>query len=180
MLPLQSLPAVFDDPTVYAVLVLVITAVVLYQRTLSWPEYRRLHGIKRRVLPVVDRYTSLFVVSRKGGHDDAEYIATVQDSVRVVFGDLVNAGGSPHLINSLKIRTNPETGERQYSDAHLVWTHDDGTQTEAYLFRLDDAHVDVYAHHEPGVRDAKDHLDGEQRDGDPRGVVRKALFVQDE
>jgi hypothetical protein len=176
MLPLQSLPAVFDDPTLYAVLVLVITAVVLYQRTLSWPEYRRLHGIKRRVLPIVDRYTSLFVVSRKGGHDDAEYIDSVLGNARVVFNDLVEAGGSPHLINSLKVRANPETGERQYSDAHIVWTHDDdGTQTEAYLFQLNETYVDVYAHHEAGVRDAKAHLEGEQRDGDPRGVVRRAL-----
>jgi hypothetical protein len=174
MLPLQSLPAAFDDPTLYAVLVLVITAVVLYQRTLSWPEYRRLHGIKRRILPVVDRYTSLFVVSRKGGHDDAEFIEHVDMSVEETFKRLVAAGGSPHLLNSLKVR---ETNAgRQYSAAHVVWMHDDGTQTEAYLFDGPvGAGTHVYAHHEAGVRDAKAHLEGEQRDGDPRGVVRRAL-----
>jgi hypothetical protein len=171
---LQSLPAVFDDPVLYAVLVLAIFAVVQYQRTLSWTEYRYLHGLKRRILPVVDRYTSLFVVSRKGGDDDAEYLCSVDGDVSRTFKRLVDGGGSPHLINALKVR--PVAGGNQYSAAHVVFFHDDGQQTEAYLFHgKHAAETDVYVHVEPGVVDAKDHLEGKQRDGDPRGVVREAL-----
>jgi hypothetical protein len=59
--------------------------------------------------------------------------------------------------------------------AHLVWTHDDGTQSEAYLFRGADGGIDIYSHGEPSVTTPKEHLEGEQIDGDPRGVVRDAL-----
>jgi hypothetical protein len=171
---LQSLPAAFDDPVLYAVLVLAIFAVVQYQRTISWGEYRFLHGLKRRILPVVDRYTSLFVVSRKGGYEDPEFLCTVTDDVATVFKRLVGNGGSPHLINALKVRT--VLDENQYSAAHVVFFHDDGQQSEAYLFHGKHGdETDVYVHVEPGVVDAKDHLEGEQRDGDPRGVVREAL-----
>lgn len=166
---LQSLPDVFNDPRAYLVLVAAVVAVLYYQRTLSWREYKRLHGLKRRVLPLVDRHTSLFVVSRKGGRDDAEFLTTHRASVRETFRELVAAGGSPHLINSIKVRPGDD-----YSAAHVVWTHDDGTQTEAYLFATSSG-TDVYAHHEPGVATPTEHFNGTQTDGDPRGVVREAL-----
>lgn len=174
---LQELPAVFDDPRTYAVLVLVVAAVVQYQRTLSWREYRRIHALKVRILPLVDRLTTLFVVSQKGGRESPEFIASMEGDVATVFRDLVTAGGAPHLVNALKVRARPETGQKQYSAAHVVWSHADGTQTEAYLFRRDGSHVDVYAHHEAGVADPEEHLEETNAEaGDPREVVREALL----
>jgi len=172
----MALPDLFNDPVLFAALTLAVLAVLQYQRTLSWTEYRRIHALKVRFLPYVDRYTNLFVISRKQSpEEDAEYLTTVSGSVGDVFKRfkrLVAGGGSPHLINSVKVR--PHGDGSQYSAAHVVWTHDSGDQSEAYLFRAEDG-VDVYSHFEPSVVNVDDHLEGEQEDGDPRGVVRSAL-----
>jgi len=169
----MALPDAFNDPLLFAALTLAVVVVLQYQRTLSWAEYRRIHALKVRFLPYVDRYTNLFVISRKGTpEEDAEYLTTVGGSVGDVFKRLVAGGGSPHLINSVKVR--PYGDGSQYSAAHVVWTVDGGMQVEAYLFRGEDG-TDVYAHTEPSVVNVDDHLEGEQEDGDPRGVVRAAL-----
>lgn len=56
------------------------------------------------------------------------------------------SGGSPHLLKSLKRRPG-EHGDR-LSGAHLIWAHDSGDQTEAYLFRNADGSTEIYAHFE--------------------------------
>jgi len=179
----MALPEFASDPVSLAVLTAVILAVVQYQRTLSWSEYRTIHGLKRRVFPLLQRVKPLgydHFIHEKGYHDDEEYLTTVEATVPVVWKQLVAAGGSPHLINSLK-RRDWVDDEVQYSAAHVVWTHDDGTQTEAYLFGpLFDTErgsptTAVYAHNETSVTDPDDHLTDPQSDGDPRGVVRGAL-----
>jgi hypothetical protein len=180
---MPALPDVLQDPRLLAVLVLAIAVVIQYQRTLSWREYRRLHALKLRFLPVIDRYTNLFVVSHKGYHDDAEYLATVDGTVPEVFRTLVDAGGTPHLVNSIKKRRWPD-GAAQYSQAHVVWNHPEtGEQTEAYLFGpLRDGEgrpaVDVYAHGETWTLDPEGHFADAQQDGDPRGVVHSALGLE--
>jgi len=169
----MALPDIFNDPVLFAALTVAVVAVLQYQRTLSWAEYRRIHALKVRFLPIIDKYTNLFVISWKNAPaEDAEYITTVNGSVGDVFKRLVAGGGSPHLINSVKVR--PYNGGSQYSAAHVVWTHDSGDQTEAYLFHAENG-VDVYSHFEPSVVNVDKHLSGEQEDGDPRGVVRSAL-----
>ena len=170
---MASVPAVLDNPAAIALITVIVFALLAYQRTLSWREYRRLHGLKRLLLPIIDRQTNLFVVSAKGTPEtDDEYLRTVKMDVADTFRQLVAGGGAPHLVNSLKRR--PETVETRYSAAHVVWTHDDGSQTEAYLFPSSDG-TQVYAHHEPGVATVDEHLEGYQTDGDPRGVVTDAL-----
>jgi hypothetical protein len=171
---MPDFPALFNDPVLFAALTVIIAAVVMWQRTLTWPEYRRFHTLKVRFLPLLDRYTTLFVVSRKRGRDDPEYLTTREEDVREVFSQLRAGGCSPHLVNALKVRPDPAGSGKQYTAAHLVYTHTDGTQTEAYLFAAS-AGTDVYAHHEPGVVNADAHLEGPQADGDPRGVLRAAL-----
>ena len=171
----QALPDVFSDPRAYAALVLVIAAVVQYQRTLGWREYRQYHKLKVRYAPLVSRLTGAFVVSRKGGRSDGEYLTTINERPQRVFQRLLDGGGSPLLVNSVKVREHPDSGTDHYSVAHVVFTHDDGMQTEAYLFDNGDGTTDVYAHFEAGVLSPEEHLEGEQRDGDVRGVVTEAL-----
>jgi len=176
----MALPDIFNQsPLAFAGLTAVVVLLLYYQRTLSWAEYRRLHALKVRVLPYVDNHTDLFVISEKGGYNDAEYLHTVDAPVTTVFTQLRDGGGSPHLINSVKVRPHPDGRGPQYSAAHLVWTHDDGSQTEAYLFGFDTGVTDVYVHHEPGVANVDKHLSGKQVDGDPRGVVRDALGLEE-
>lgn len=164
------------NPALLGVLLVVVVGVLAYQRTLSWPEYKSLHALKRGVLPIIDRRTSWFVVSDKGYRDDDEYLGTLPAPVTNVARELSDAGGTFHLINSIKRRPLPDGGHA-YSAAHLVWFHGGfgGSQTEAYLFSTGDGSTDVYAHHEPSVTDPDAHLSGAQTDGDPRDVVRSAL-----
>jgi hypothetical protein len=173
---MPALPDAFSDPRLLAALVLVLAAILQYQRTLSWHEYKRLHALKVRFLPIVDRYTNLFVISNKRYRDDREYLTTVDGTVREVWQTLVDAGGTPHLVNSVKQRPLPD-GTRQYSAAHVVWNHaETGEQTEAYLWSNPGAGtVDVYAHGETWVLDPDGHMNDPQTDGDPRGVVWGAL-----
>lgn len=165
-----------STPELAVLVAILMRAGLAWQRSLSWPEYRTLHGLKRRVFPVLDRlepfgFTSF--VNPKRGRTDAEYLTTVRGDYRGVVTTLRNGGGSLHLISSVKRR--PDDHGDPYSAAHLVWTHDDGSQTEAFLFENDDGSTDVYVHAETSVTDPDGHLSDPQTDGDPRGVVTDAL-----
>jgi len=165
---------ILGDPILLALLALVIRAGLAWQRSLTWPEYRTLHGVKRLAFPRLDaRLPGVNLVNEKGYVDDGEYLDTVPGSVRSVVKQLTAAGGSLHLINSIKRRSTPNGP--QLSAAHVVWTHDDGNQTEVYLFGAVDGGTDVYAHHEESVTNPDGHLTNFQTDGDPRGVVTAAL-----
>ena len=172
---LQSLPAVFDSPAAYAALLVALGAALVGQRYLGWRRYTELHRLRLAIFPLLDGYEGLFLVSTKRARDDAEYLGTVDEaSVRDVFDRLTDAGGSPHLISTIKERP-WSMGTTQFAQAHVVWTHTDGSQTEAYLFQASPDSVDVYAHHEPTVMTPEKHLSGAQTDGDPTGVVTAAL-----
>jgi len=164
-----------EHPELLALVAVLARLARASQRGLSWPEYRVLHRLKRGVFPPVDRALDgrALLVSAKGGRGDDEFLATAPESLWTVAARLRREGGSPHLLNSLKRRPG-EHGDR-LSGAHLVWTHDSGDQTEAYLFRNADGSTDVYAHFETSVDEPLGHLTDVQHDGDPRGVVREAL-----
>ena len=166
-----------SNPELAAALALVIRVVLAWQRGLTWPEYRTIHALKRGTFPLLDRVVpgNLFV-NDKGYRQGGEFLTTRQQSVRSVFKQLVSEGGSPHVVSSIKRRQLPDTVE--YSSAHVRWGHSDGTQTEAYLFRNGDGTCDVYAHSEASVTDPVAHLTGPQPDGDPTGVVRRALGME--
>lgn len=163
----MALPDALTDPVPLAILTLAIFAAIQYQRTLSWPEYRAIHRFKLRVFPSLG--PPFVHVKRRPEHDD-EYLTTRDAPVRAVWQSLVDAGGSPHIISSVKQRPGADGGV-EFSQAHVVWFHEDGSQTEAYIF----GDGSVYAHHEPSVQDPEAHLSGPQTDGDPKGVVRMAL-----
>jgi hypothetical protein len=165
------------NPWAVVALAVVMRAGLAWQRSLSWPEYRLLHGVKRRLFPILQRRAPLgfdSFVNAKGGREDAEFLRTVPASVPDVVGWLSRGDGSLHLLNSVKRR--PDTHGDPLSAAHVVWVHPDGTQTEAYLFANADGTTDVYAHTEPSPSRPLAHLGGEaQSDGDVRGIVTEAL-----
>ena len=153
---------------VIGAITLLAFAVIQYQRTLSWREYRQYHRLKKRVLPWL-AYVWTHAIHEKGGTDDPEYIATWSCTLKQAYDTLSKAGLEPNLLSSLKRRPDG------LSDLHMVEYHDDGTQTEVYAFtagansRADS--VDVYTHHETATTDPKGHLTDEQRNGDPRDVL---------
>lgn len=186
----DAVPPWAVEPTAWFVLSLVMYAVLRWQRTLSFHEYRTIHRAKRGVLPVIDRLSRPIIrglrrqspalgavgrfviphlIHEKGDRDDGEYVATWEMDRRELYDAVTADGWSPHVICSLKART--FAAEVQYSDIHAVYQHDDGMQTEIYTFTNPDGTHDVYAHHETSVVDPQGHLTGEQTDGDPRDVV---------
>ena len=168
---------IFGDPALVALLAVVIRAVVAYQRGLSWYEYRTLHGLKRLLFPRLDGRVGVSLVNEKGGVSDDEFVGHRTGSVKTIARTLVRAGGSYHLVCSIK-RRHLRGRRQEYSAAHVVWFHDDDTQTEAYLFKHKRG-VDVYAHHETAVTDPDGHIENTQQvDGDPRGIVTAALWPE--
>jgi hypothetical protein len=163
-----------EYPALLAVVALVTRFALAWQTQLTYAEYRIIHRFKRGVFPIVDRVAggAILWVSEKGDREDAEYITTVKAPYREVVNDLRKSGGSLHLLNSLKRR--PEGNGDTLTIAHVVWTHDDGAQTEAYLFD-NYGSTDVYAHVEPSPQAPLEHLAGKQLNGDTRGVVAEAL-----
>jgi hypothetical protein len=161
-----------DNPELVVLLAATLRLARAYQTELSWSEYRMLHRLKRGVFPLLDRTrlgNVVLLVSDKGGRDDGEYVATVQGGVRETAQSLRDAGGSLHLLNSLKRR--PGDRGDPLTDAHVLWTMDDGHQVECYLFDNDDGTVDVYCHTEASVSDPLAHLTARQEDGDGYGVL---------
>lgn len=161
-------------PELVVVLVILLRAGLAYQRSLSWYEYRTLHGLRRLVFPILQRRLPFdSFVNTKGGRDDAEFLRTVDQPARAVAKRLRRSADAYHLLSSLKER--PATHGDPHSRAHVVWTHDDGRQTEAYLFQNSDGSTDVYGHIEHAVTHPIKHLTTGQRDGDPRGLITDAL-----
>ena len=164
-----------EYPQLLALVAIVARVARAWQASLTWPEYRAIHRLKRGVFPVVDRVAggAILWVSEKGGRDDPEYLTTIDAPYREVVATLRAGGGPLHLLNSLKRR--PDTHGDPLTIAHVMWTHDDGTQTEAYLWRNADGSTDVAAHHEESTDNPLRHLTGSQSNGDVRGVVVDAL-----
>jgi len=173
--PTTAVELLTDNPQLAVALGIVLRLARAYQTTLTWPEYRAAHRLKRGVFPLLNIVAPgrIVLVSEKGGRDDAEYLTTIDAPAREVVTVLRRSGGSPHLLNSLKRRP-PGNGD-PLTTAHVVFTHTDGTQTEAYLFTNSDGSTDVYVHHEPSTDTPLRHLTGTQSDGDVRGVVTDAL-----
>jgi len=157
-----------QNPELLVALGVVLRLARAYQTELTWPEYRAIHRVKRGVLPLADKAWPRFVHD-KNGRDDAEYIETVDASVRETVQSLRAAGGTLHVLNSLKRR--PDTHGDPYTAAHVVWYVGDGKQTECYLFANDDGTTDVYAHTETSTDDPLGHLTDRQINGDKYGVL---------
>lgn len=173
MLVLQTVVGVLsENPELAIVLGLALRAVRAWQTELTWYEYRTLHGVKRLVLPALNS-PALSTVSRKGNRGDPAFLTTYKGTVRATVTQLREGGGSLHLINTIKVR--PGANGDPVSRAHLVWTHADGRQTEAFLFKNDDGTTDVYVHVETSVSDPTGHLTDTVDAGDGRKVVSDAL-----
>lgn len=173
---MSLLPETLQDPVLIAAVTLAVAAVMHYQAGLTWREYRTIHRTRRRIFVTLDAVNPAgfesFVHEKGMPASDPEYLTTVDASLQAVFKTLTSgqSGGDPHLVSSIKRRS-----DGSLSDAHVVWTHhDDGTQTEAYLFAHPDG-VDVYAHRETEASDVEGHLTDGIEPGDPRGMVSKAL-----
>lgn len=162
---------VLSNPALLAVLTILVLALVAWQRTLTYREYQTVHTVKTLVFRVLDPWASRRgrpLINDKGGRDDAEFLTTWDGTPRDVLTTLKSEGWDYHLVSTDKRRPSG------LDDGHAVMYHDDGRQTEVYVFGVGEK-TDVYAHVEGAVTDPEGHLTEQQQDGDPRGVVGDAL-----
>jgi hypothetical protein len=164
----ETIAFLTDNPEAVFVLALLMRGLLAWQSELSWYEYRTLHGVKRMLFPVLDRFVPVSLVNPKQGRDDAEYIETRENTTtRELMRELRGKGFSLHLLCSLKQRP-----DGAYTSGHAVYLLEGGDQVEAYTFENDDGSVDVYAHTEPSPGRPLAHLGGDsQVDGDQAGVL---------
>jgi len=141
-----------------------------YQTSLSWPEYRMVHRLKRGILPLIAGAVGgrVPLVTDKAGRDDREFVGTVPAGLRETVRDLQRSGASLHLLCALKRRP-PEYGD-PLSEAHLIWTVGE-EQVECYLFDNSDGTTDVYCQTETSVDDPVGHLLDGVSAGDQHDVV---------
>lgn len=164
---------VLSNPYLSTALLVAILAIVAYQRTLSYREYQTIHTVKTLVFRVLDPLATRRgrpLINDKGNRDDAEYLAAYDGTPRDVLTTLDADGWDLHLVSTDKRRP-----DRSLDDGHAVFYHDDGRQTEVYVFDTGHGMTHVYAHVETATTDPDGHLSDPQADGDPRGVVRQAL-----
>jgi len=187
----MALPELFTNPLAYAALVVAVVAVVAWQATIGFGTAWRINRAKQLLFPVADRFRRPLVrhvrrysptaagvlngviphlIHEKGRTTDAEYLETWAARPGTAFDRLRAAGFVPNLASSLKRRPGSH-GTPKLSILSMVYYHEDGTQTEAYLFDNPDGTLDVYGHLETSVINPRGHLSDEQRDGDPRGVL---------
>jgi hypothetical protein len=170
----MSIPETIAQNLELAVLAgIILRAILAWQTELSWYEYRTLHGLKRLVAQLYpsDTIGPVSLVNRKGGRDDAEYLGYSEASPREVMRELRSEGFALHLLASLKVRPMSHP-----TYAQLVMTHDNGMQTECYLFSAEDG-TDVYAHFERSAGSIRHLTDTDQVDGDPREVVPEGIYA---
>jgi hypothetical protein len=163
---------ILQNPLYLGILTVAILLVFGYQHSLSYREYITLNTVKGLVFTILNPYMTAKgrpLLREKGSIQDSdEYVVTEKKPLRRVYAMLRANGFTPHLIATTKVRD----GER--ADAQLVYVHDDGKQTEAYLF-ASDGKVDIYAHVETAVFDPDGHLTDSQQAGDTRGKVLEAI-----
>jgi len=192
---------VLGHPVLSAILTVVVLALVAKQATLTYPRYQTIHTVKTLVFRVVDPVTrkrgtlqgTVFerffqtpvagralrwldqlhgrpLINDKDNREDAEYLAAYDGTPRDVLTTLDADGWDLHLVSTDKRRP-----DGSLDDGHAVLYHDDGRQTEVYVFDAGHGMTHVYAHVETATTDPDGHLSDPQADGDPRGVVRQAL-----
>jgi len=160
------IPETFQDPIVIASIGLGIALVLHYQRGLTFREYATLQRFKPRVFAMLDVLKPFgydrFIHEKQMPNAEEEFLKTTDLSPRELWTRLRTAGGSPHLLSSTKRRP-----DGSLSKWHYVWTHEDETQTEVYIYPCGDVHI----HHETSVTDIDGHLSDGITAGDPRGVL---------
>lgn len=166
---------VLTDPLGILAITTIVVAAYFYQRRLTWGKYRRLHSLKVRLAPFLDAY---WPATKEVGYrnESPEYVTHLDETPREVFESLVKAGGSPHLINSVKYRTH--RGGRDPMVFSVVFNVGSQEQTECYAFEGPRGGTDIYSHVETSILDVSGHLEDGGVPGDPRYIVRDALGVR--
>jgi hypothetical protein len=171
-----DIPQLVLGSTVLLILLrIIIHWLVAEQARLTYPEYQTIHTVKTLLFRIADPWASRRgrpLINDKDGREDAEYLTAWDGSPRDVLTTLHAEGWDYHLISTDKRRP-----DGTLDGGHAVLYHDDGRQTEVYVFDAGHGMTHVYVHVETATTDPDGHLSDPQADGDPRGVVKEALEI---
>ena len=165
-----------NEPAVVVGLAIVILVAYHYIARMPYSEFVLATQLKHRLALLATPFAEskgLKIVKTKGYRDDDEYVATVSQSPKELARAFKNIGIDQHLINGSKCRNTPDG--KQWSHTQWAYQHDDGKQTEVWLYINDDGSTDIYAHHEDSVFDPDGHLSTPFTPGDPKGVLDSIL-----
>jgi len=167
---------ILSDPLLLAALTVAVIVGAHYQATLTYREYRFAHITKCYVFAALDsrarsKYNRPLVRTKDYREDHLDFVETTDGNARAVASTLW-ASFDPHLIATAKRRHTPDG--LQWAHSQWVYYHDDGTQTEVYLFDNGDGTTDVYAQLEGSIKDPEAHLTDDQRHGDVRDAYADA------
>ena len=172
-----TVETVFNNPTLMLALTIAIVLVHHYVKQMPYSEFVLLTQIKHRVFAILAPFAAtrgLEITRTKGYRDDEdEYVATTDYTPREL-AQLFKANGIvQHIISRSKRRETPNG--RQWTHSHWVYQHDNGKQTEIWLFVNPDGTTDIQAHYEESVFDPDGHLETPWTPGDPKGVLDPIL-----
>lgn len=163
---------VLSEPLLLGALTVAVIVGAHYQAGLTYREFRFTHVAKCYLFAALDpwaRARGRPLVRTKG---DADYVETVDENARA-WASTLWGPFDPHLIATAKRRR--VGAGHQWAHSQFVHFHNDGTQTEVYLFANDDGTTDVYAHVEGAITDPEAHLTADQRHGDARDVYKAKM-----
>lgn len=174
-MPLDQLPGIdqlLAEPVFVLALAFIIIVAYHYVKRMPYSEFVFLTQVKNRVFLLLDplaRQRGLRLVTTKQYRNDDEFLRTTSFSPRVLAKRFKQAGLDQHIIAGSKRRKTPDG--KQWAHSHYAYQHDDGTQTEVWIYPNSDNSTDIYAHNEESVFDPDGHLETPFTPGDPRGVL---------
>jgi len=176
VLVLQTVVSVLtSNPEAAVALGVVLRLARAYQNELTWPEYRALPRAKVAAVPLLQRLgvgERVLLVTPGYDREHPAFVATVPEGLRETARELRDAGGSLHLICSLKRWDRPR--EPPFSAAHVVWTVGD-EQVEAILFAHRNGMTSVFVHTETAIDDPVGHLTDGVDAGDEYDVLPRLV-----
>ena len=166
---------ILENPALVLTLTALVAFAVHWQKGLTYREFLMAHRIKCYAFllldPIATRYGRPLVYTKPAAPNSDEYVRTVQDSPHEVAMQIDDVF-SPHLIATAKRRHTVDGPQFAHSQWRQV--HDDGMQTEVYLFQAAGGGTVVYAHAETRVEDPEGHLTDAQYPGDYFGAFASA------
>ena len=166
------------EPEVVLGLAAVIIVVYHYVAAMPYSEFVFATQLKHRLALLLQPFAAqrgLRIVKTKQYREDDEYIATVKLTPRQLARKFKALDIDQHLINGSKRRETPNG--KQWSHTQWAYQHDDGKQTEFWLYTNPDGTVDVYGHKEESVFDPDGHLSTPFVPGDPDGLLKEVIAM---
>ena len=175
---IENIDTLLNNPYIVTGIALAVIVIYHYVKQMPYSEFVFVTQVKHRLfllLQPLAKQRGLRLVTTKGYRENEdEFITTVDKSPKELAKQFKANNIDQHLIAGSKRRKMPN-GSFQWAHTHWTYQHDNGKQTEFWLFTNPDGTVDIQGHHEDSVFDPDGHLETPYTPGDPKGVLDPIL-----